>query len=157
VTATDGSTVYAATLATATTAVRSTSAGESTWTDVAIDARVKINGFVGFSSSYFAGVCARYQSSSNYACFALRSNGQVGFRVNGSNGAATNPPGGAITEGIWYSIRVVAIGPNITAFVNGTEIPAASRVTSGAPTSGSIALFAPATNAVFDDVRVTVP
>jgi hypothetical protein len=137
--------------------VRAASAGELTWTDVAIEARVKITSFAGSSSSYFAGVCARYQSSSAYACFMLRSNGQVGFRVNGTNTAASNPPSGSITEGTWYSIRVVAIGPNITAFVNGTEIGAASRVTSGAPTSGRIALFAPGTNAVFDDVRVTVP
>ena len=156
-TATDGSTVYAVTAAPPSSAVRVASAGESTWSDVAIDARVKVTGFAGTSSSYFAGVCARYQSSSNYACFTLRSNGQVGFRVNGSNTTATTPPGGTIATGTWYSIRVVAIGSNITAFVNGTEINAASRVTSGAPLNGSIALFAPGTNAVFDDVRVTVP
>jgi pectate lyase len=156
-TTTDGSTVYAATAAPATSTARLASAGESTWTDVQVDARVKITSFAGTSSAYFAGVCARYQSSSTYACFALRSNGQVMFRVNGANTAASNPPGGAITAGTWYSIRVVAIGSNITAFVNGSEIASASRVASGAPAQGSIALFAPGTNAVFDDVRVTVP
>jgi hypothetical protein len=156
-TTTDGSTVYAATAAQPSSVMRSATAGEPTWTDVTIDARVKITGFTGTSSGYFAGVCARYQSSSTYACFTLRSNGQVGFRVNGSNTVATNPPGGSIVENTWYSVRVVAIGSNITAFVNGTEIDAASRVTSGAPTSGRIALAAPGTNAVFDDVRVTAP
>jgi hypothetical protein len=124
---------------------------------VQIDARVKVNSFAGTSSGYYAGICARYQSDSNFACFALRSNGQVMFRVGSSNTAAANPPGGAIQEGTWYNVRVVARGANITAFINNQEIAAGSRVTSGAPTSGRIALACPATNAVFDDIVVTTP
>jgi hypothetical protein len=155
-TLTDGSTVYAATGAPANTSARSATAGDLSWTNVAVDARVKITSFVGFSSSYFAGLCVRYQSASSYACMALRSDGSVAFRVNGSN-TASYMPGGGITTGVWYTLRVVAIGNNITGYVNGAEVPASTRVTSGAPASGMIALSVPATNAVFDDVRVTVP
>jgi hypothetical protein len=161
-TAMDGSTVLGSTGATGSNANRSAVAGETTWTDVQIDARVKVTSFAGSSSGYYAGVCARYQSTSNYACFALRSNGQIMFKVNGSNGPAVDPSGGAIQEGTWYNVRVVARGANITAFLGTTtgnmvEIPMGSRVTSGAPTSGRIALVSPGTNAVFDDIVVTTP
>jgi hypothetical protein len=160
--ATDGSMVYSATGATASTNPwRAASAGDLTWTDVQIDARVKVTAFQGMSSGYYAGICARYQSATSFACFALRSNGQIMFRVGSSNTGATSPPGGNIVAGTWYNVRVVARGANITAFIGTgptlTEIAASSRVTSGAPTSGRIALAAPATNAVFDDVVVTTP
>lgn len=155
----DGSTVYGSTGATGSSAMRAAAAGEPSWTNVQIEARVKITRFAGTSSGYYAGVCARYQSTENYACFALRSNGQVMFRVNGSNTAATSAPGGAITENVWYNVRVVAVGSNITAFVNGTEIASNSRVTAsdGPPASGRIAVASPGTDAVFDDIVVTTP
>ena len=155
--ATDGSMVYAATGASASSTWRAAAAGEPSWTDVQIDARVKITSFAGMSTSYYAGICARYSSSSSYACFALRSQGQVSFRVNGNNTNSWNPPGGAITTGRWYTVRVIARGANITGFLDGTEIPTGSRVTSGAPASGRIALATPGTNAVFDDIVVTTP
>jgi hypothetical protein len=154
--ATDGSMVYAATGASATSTWRAAAAGQTTWTDVQFDARVKITSFEGMSTSYYAGICVRYTSNSSYACFALRSQGQVSFRVNGSNEASWNPPM-AITTGRWYTVRVIARGASITGFLDGTEIPSGSRVTSGAPASGRIALASPGTNAVFDDIVVTTP
>ena len=154
--ATDGSMVYAATGASATSTWRAGAAGETTWTDVQFDARVKITSFEGMSTSYYAGICVRYTSNSSYACFALRSQGQVSFRVNGSNEASWNPPM-AITTGRWYTVRVIARGASITGFLDGTEIPSGSRVTSGAPATGRIALACPGTNAVFDDVVVSTP
>ncbi len=158
----DGTTVLGSMGATGSSAMRSAAAGELTWTDVQIDARVKVTSFAGTSSGYYAGICARYQSTSSYACFALRSNGQVMFRVGSNNTGAANAPLGAIQEGAWYNVRVVARGANITAFIGTSmatmaEIPAGSRVTSGAPTSGRIALACPGTNAVFDDIVVTTP
>jgi hypothetical protein len=155
-TAMDGSTVYAATGASATSTWRAAAAGQTTWTDVDIQARVKITSFEGMSTSYYAAICARYTSNNSYACFALRSQGQVAFRVNGSNEASWNPPM-AITTGRWYTVRVVARGANITGYLDGTEIPSGSRVTGGAPASGRLALACPGTNAVFDDVVVRTP
>jgi 3-keto-disaccharide hydrolase len=155
--ATDGTMVYAATGAASNSTWRAAVAGEPTWTDVQIDARVKITSFPGSSTSYYAGICARYMSNSSYACFALRSDGKIAFRVNGSNTASATPPGGDIAAGTWYRVRVVARGANITAFINDVEIAAGSRVTSGAPASGRLALATPGTNAVFDDIVVTTP
>jgi hypothetical protein len=153
----DGSSVYGATNASANSTWRAAAAGETSWTDVQIDARVKVTSFAGSSTSYYAGVCARYTSNSSYACFALRSDGKIAFRVNGSNTSSATPPGGDIQEGTWYTIRVVARGAAITAFVNGTEIASGSRVTSGAPASGRLALAGPGTNVVFDDIVVSTP
>jgi hypothetical protein len=158
----DGSTVLGSTGAMGSNAMRSAAAGETTWTDVQIEARMKVTNFAGSSSGYYAGICARYQSASNYACFALRSDGKIMFKVNNSNGPAVDHSGGAIEEGTWYNVRVVARGANITAFLGTTtgnmvEIPANGRVTSGAPTTGRIALASPGANAVFDDVVVTTP
>ena len=153
----DGTTAYAGASAPSNTTWRAATAGEASWTDVQVDARVKPD-WVGSGSGYYAGVCVRYQSEDACACFALRSNGQVMFRVNNdTNTAAANPPGGAIMRNTWYNIRVVARGNAITAFVNGVEIQASSRVTSGAPASGRLALAAPGTNARFDDIVVTTP
>ncbi|HEX6277019.1 MAG TPA: LamG-like jellyroll fold domain-containing protein [Polyangiaceae bacterium] len=155
----DGSSVYAATGASANSTWRAGAAGQTSWTDVQIDARVKVTSFAGSSTSYYAGVCARYTSNSSYACFALRSDGKIAFRVNGSNTSSASPSGGDIQEGTWYTIRVVARGANITAFVNGTEIPSGSRVTSSEnpPATGRLALAAPGTNVVFDDIVVSTP
>jgi hypothetical protein len=96
-------------------------------------------------------------SNSSYACFALRSDGNISFRVSGSNTNSAAPPGGNIAAGNWYTVRVVARGGNITAFLNGTEIPSGSRVTSGAPAAGRVALATPGANAVFDGIVVTTP
>jgi len=155
--ATDGTMVYAATGASANSTWRAGAAGEPTWTDVQLDARVKVTSFAGMSTSYYAGVCVRYTSNSSYACFTLRSDGKIAFRVNGNNTASATPAGGDITPGTWYTVRVVARGANITAFLNGTEIAAGSRVTTGAPATGRIALAAPGTNVVFDDIVVSTP
>jgi hypothetical protein len=155
--ATDGTMVYAATGAASNSTWRAAVAGEATWTDVQIDARVKITSFPGSSTSYYAGICARYVSNSSYACFALRSDGKIAFRVSGRNTSAVDPSAGAIRAGTWYTVRVVARGANITAFLNGVEIPSGSRVTSGAPASGRLALATPGANAVFDDIVVTTP
>jgi pectate lyase len=152
----DGTTVYAATGASGSSTWRAAAAGETSWTDVEIQARVKITSFEGMSTSYYAAICARYTSNSSYACFALRSQGQVAFRVNNNNEDSWSPPM-AITTGRWYTVRVIARGANITGFLDGTEIPANSRVTSGAPASGRLAIACPGTNAVFDDIVVTTP
>jgi hypothetical protein len=149
--------VYSATGSASNTNWRVAYAGEPSWTDVQVEARVRVD-WIGSGSGYYGGICVRYQSEDATACFALRSNGQVMFRVNNDmNTAAANPPGGAIAENTWYNIRVVARGANITAFVNNMEIMSGSRVTSGAPAMGRIALACPGTNAMFDDVVVTTP
>jgi hypothetical protein len=155
--ATDGSMVYGSTGAAGNSTWRAAVAGDAAWTDVQIDARVKVTSFAGMSTSYYAGICARYVSNTSYACFALRSDGKIAFRVSGNNTNSVDPMGGAIAAGAWYTVRVVARGANVTAFLNGNEIPAGSRVTSGAPAAGKIAFACPGTNIVFDDVVVTTP
>jgi pectate lyase len=155
--ATDGSMVYASSGASANSTWRAAVAGQTSWTDVQIDARVKITSFPGSSTSYYAGVCARYTSDADYACFALRSDGKIAFRVSGSNTNAADPSTGAIRAGTWYTVRVIARGATVTAFLNNVEIPSGSRVTSGAPAAGRIALGCPGANAVFDDVVVSTP
>ena len=131
---------------------RFSSAGDGDWTDVSVEARVKVLAFNGSSSSYFAGVYARVQSASTYYSFALRSDGKVSIRKSSSNLGSSVDAG--ITEGEWYDIRFVARGSTLTGYVNGMQV---TTVTDSSITSGAIGVGTRNTSARFDDVVVTVP
>ena len=131
---------------------RFSSAGDAEWTDVSVEARVKVTAFNGSSSSYFAGVYARIQSASNYYSFALRSDGKVSIRKGGSNLGSAEDAG--IVEGEYFDVKFVARGSTLTGFVNGTQV---TEVTDASIPSGAIGVGTRNTSAMFDDVLVTIP
>lgn len=128
------------------------SAGSDSWADVSVEARVKITAFAGQSSSYFAGVYARVQSATNYYAFALRSDGKVSLRKNGSNLGSSEDAG--IVEGTYYDVRFVVSGSTLTGYIDGQQI---ATVTDTSIPSGVIGVGTRNASAMFDDVRVTVP
>jgi pectate lyase len=131
---------------------RFSAAGDASWTDVSVEARVKVISFNGSSSSYFAGVYARIQSASNYYSFALRSDGKVSIRKTSSNLGSSVDAG--IVEGEWFDVRFVVRGSTLTGYVNGTQI---ATVTDSSIPSGAIGVGTRNTSAMFDDVVVSVP
>ena len=155
--ATDGSMVYRSTNAAQNSTFHGTTAGENAWTNVRFQARVKVNSFAGSASDRYAGICVRYRDASNYYCLALRSNDhRVAFRKReGGSGTNTSASSTTFMDNTWYTVRVEAVGANITAFVNDVQIEAGSRITDATVTSGRIALASPGANATFDDVVVT--
>lgn len=152
---TDGSTVYESANAAPSSTFHAASAGDLAWTDVRVEARVKIVSLTGASSSYFAGICARFQDLDNYQCLALRSDDRACIRSRYAGISDNSPvtPSGTVMVGTWYDLRIDAIGPVVTAYIDGVEIGTAPDYV----LSGGIALASPGVNAVFDDVRVTVP
>jgi hypothetical protein len=158
----DGSKVYKQGVSQGNSTVHLSAAGDVSWTNIVIEAKVKPM-FGGSSSSYFAGVCARVKDADNFYCAALRSDGKFGIRArtggNGTNlSAAVNVMPTDITSNKWYTVKLRVVGSSIegsvvgpagesaTATANDCEIPA-----------GGVGLAAAGMSAEFDDVKVTVP
>jgi hypothetical protein len=137
--------------------------GSRVWTDVSIEAKVRILSIGGSSSSNFAGVCARFSDLDNFYCAGLRTDGRIGFRsrVGGTSttlgSAITVTP--AITTNVWYTIRLEVRGTTLNAFYNGSATPVDTYaiLPSECIASGGVALAVSNVTAEFDDVKVTVP
>lgn len=128
-------------------------AGNGSWGDQTISARIKPLSFTGSSSSYFAGLCGRVADASNFYCVALRSDGKLSIR---DGGGAIGTPGSVssnIATGTWYTVKLEIIGTTINAYLNGTLVDTA--VASIA--KGGVGLAVENTDAEFDDVTVTAP
>ena len=158
--ATDGSNVYD--LSCLMSKVFLAAAGDVTWTNVIVQARVKILSFNGSSSSYYAGLCARVQDANNYYCVTLRSDGNVAIRgdIAGSSNSIGSSNSYGVVTGTWYTVQLEIVGSTITASINGTPVlpkcgdPA---ITDASLASGGIALIVDNAEAEFDDVTVSVP
>ena len=83
-------------------------AGDITWTNVIVQARIKILSFNGSSTSYYAGLCARVQDANNYYCVTLRSNGSVSIRgdIGGSSNSIGSSNSYGVVTGTWYTVQL---------------------------------------------------
>lgn len=156
---TDGTSVYD--LADPMSKVFLAAAGDVAWTNVVVQARVKIVSWAGSSSSDYAGVCARMADADNYTCFTLRGDGKVALRedVAGSSGSVGSSVAASLTAGTWYKVTLQIAGNSVTASLDDMMVLPKSGDTAAAPGSatGGIALVADNAEAEFDDVKVTVP
>ncbi len=158
--ATDGSSVYD--LACPMSKVFLAAAGDLTWTDLIVQARIKIVSFNGSSSSYYAGLCARVQDANNYYCVTLRSDTKVAIRgdIGGSSNSIGSSNSYGVATGVWYTVQLEVVGSTITASINGTPVLPKSgdpAITDASLTSGGIALIVDNAEAEFDDVSATTP
>jgi hypothetical protein len=152
--ATDGSKIYKQ--GNAVPAFRVAVAGNAAWTNVAIEARVKILGFAGQANPEVVGIYARFKDANNHYYAALRSDGKVGIRtkINGSNDTPGNNADVGLVADTWYTIKFVVVGPTLTAYVNGAM---KNTITDATIASGAIAIGGINSTAEFDDIKVTVP
>lgn len=152
--ATDGSSVLSQT--TLDSDVRLAVAGESSWTDQIVEARMKITSFPGSSTSYYAAVYARAQDADNCYFLAMQSNGEAKIkkRAGGSESSISGSGQIDVTTGVWYTVRLHAVGSVLTAYVDDQPV-----VTGSDPTfsSGMAGVGTRNGAAVFDDVLVTTP
>lgn len=156
---TDGTKVYD--LADPTSKPFLAAAGDLAWTNVVVQARVKIISWAGSSSSDYAGICARLTDIDNYTCFTLRGDTKVALRenVSGSSGSVGSSVTANLTTGTWYTVTLSIEGNSVTASLNGTPILPKTGDAPAAPGSanGGIALVVDNAEAEFDDLKVTVP
>jgi pectate lyase len=151
---TDGTKVYKQ--GNAAPAFRVAVAGSAAWTNVAIEARVKILSFAGQANPEVVGLYARFKDMNNHYYAALRSDGKLGIRtkINGSNNTPGNNADAGFVVGTWYTIKFVAVGSTLTAYVDGVM---KNTITDAAIASGAVAIGGINSTAEFDDVKVTVP
>jgi pectate lyase len=122
-------------------------AGNLAWTNVTMQARVRVNTF-GSNSSRAAGITARAQSSANSYALALTPS-TVELR-RGSNLLAS--AAFSVSVGTWYTLRLEAFGSSLRGFVNGAQLLSISDSNFATGRVGFIAKYAAAS---FDDVVVT--
>ena len=131
-------------------------AGDVAWRDVVVEADMKILAFNGSSSSYMAGLCVRVKDAQNFYLIGVRSNdGKLGLRRyadGGTNLVQSDDDQG--TTGVWYRLKVEAIGSTLTAYLDGTMM---FRETDATHESGAIALCTVRASASFDNVSVRTP
>jgi hypothetical protein len=131
-------------------------AGEVSWRDVVVEADMKLLAFNGSSSSYMAGLCVRVKDAKNFYLIGLRSNdNKLGLRRYADD--ATNLVQSDFNEGktgVWYHLKVEAIGSTLTAYLDGALM---FSETDDTLANGGIALCTVRASASFDNVRVTAP
>ncbi|MEV4479010.1 pectate lyase [Micromonospora coxensis] len=125
-------------------------AGQTSWTDYQVQARVRPDGFG--SSSALVGLAARSSSSTKMYRLALLGSGRAELQaVNGSQITAIGSASVGASAGTWYTLRIEAVGSTIRGFVNGTQIASGSNSLVGAGRIGLVTAYAKGS---FDDVAV---
>jgi hypothetical protein len=140
-------------------------AGEIGWTNVTIEARVKVTNFGGTSSSYCGGLIARWRGSSNPNYQAnLCANGTVGiYKDGGPIDESTGTKNVGIVANTWYTLKFKVAGAagKVALSLSVNEVQAISITdtdTSAAVESGYVALGSKKTLTMeFDDVKVSIP
>jgi len=137
-------------------ALRVSSAGDSNWTEQALEVRVKVLTFGGSTTADLALMAVRFRDADDFYYAALRADGKVVLkaRLNGVDSSLGASVSAGITAGTWYTVRVVATGSTLSLYLDGSL---QQSVTGVLITSGSVALGSSNATAEFDDVRVTVP
>ncbi|MEU6077901.1 family 16 glycoside hydrolase [Micromonospora sp. NPDC047074] len=125
-------------------------AGQTSWTDYQVQARVKPLSFG--SSNSLVGLAARSTSSTKMYRLALLGSGRAELQaVNGSQITSLGSAFLGVAAGSWYALRIEAAGSTIRGFVNGTQVGSG---TSSLASAGRIGLITSYASGRFDDVAV---
>ncbi|GIF66779.1 hypothetical protein Ais01nite_48140 [Asanoa ishikariensis] len=126
-------------------------AGTASWTDYAVQARVRPVAFNG--SNRFVAVLARVQSSTSYYYLALRSNNTVELKkLVGGSSTTLDTASVGVSAGSFYTLRLEVAGSTLRGYVNGALLAEASD---SQWSSGRVGVATFYTSASFDDVAVT--
>lgn len=110
--------------------------------------------YSGASSTYVAGVVARFADDKNYYGTMIWGSGLVGIRSRVEGAGSDGADGGMtpLIAGQWYTIGIQIMGSTIQALLNGEVV---GTVLSEKLTSGTVGLATYGMQARFDDVEVT--
>jgi hypothetical protein len=140
-----------------TSSLHAAAAGNVAWTNIAIEAKVKVLTAGCTSSSCFAGPCVRFANPQNYYCAVIRGDGRFGIRArlndSGTSLVASTSSAGTLALNTWYTVKIAINGPNMMANVNGSTFMITA--TDSTIAAGGVALIAIDDTAEFDDVLVT--
>jgi hypothetical protein len=136
---------------------RVSAAGDENWTDQVVEAKVKVLAFTGQSTSYLAGVYARFKDLDNHYYVGLQSNGELKIKKKfaGSNTSISSSAPTAIAVNTWYVVKLEVIGSTLKAYLDGTLVLTVTD-TDSVIDRGGIALGTKNATAMFDDVKVTI-
>jgi hypothetical protein len=131
-------------------------AGDPSWDDQVVEAKVNVNAFAGATASDLAGICARVSVPGDYYLLSLRGDGRmdIGRVSNNLETILTTTSTPVITASIWYTVRLAALGSNLYGYLNGDLILAA---VDASYRTGEIGVQVDGALAQFDDVIVTTP
>ncbi len=126
-------------------------AGSTSWTDYAVEARIKPLSFNG--TDRFVALLARAQGSTSYYYLTLRSSNKIELKklVSGSSTTLASKTF-TVTPGTWYTVRLEAVGTSLAAYVNGTLQLTATDSQFSSGNIGGATFYA---SAEFDDFVVT--
>ncbi|HYH05085.1 MAG TPA: family 16 glycoside hydrolase [Bacillota bacterium] len=124
--------------------------GQSSWANYTVQAKVKVLSFNG--TDRFAGVCARYTSTSNFYFARLVSSNRLEIAKKvGGNVNVLASKAFTVTTGNWYTLGLTVNGTTLSCSVNGTtELTA----TDSSLSSGKIGITTMNASAEFDDIAV---
>ncbi|GAB3439308.1 hypothetical protein GCM10027436_21340 [Actinophytocola sediminis] len=125
-------------------------AGSSSWTDYAVQARVKALSFNG--SDRFVALLARAQSATSYYYLSVRSGNTVQLKklVDG-RGSTLASAALTVSTNSWYTLRIEVSGSTLRGYVDGNLVATA---TDSQFSSGQTGLATFNATASFDDVSV---
>ena len=138
------------------TLFRVSAAGDVGWTDQVVEARIKVLGFQGSGSSYYAAVYGRFKDMDNHYYMSIDSYGKIKIRKKsfGNNTSITSEAPVVAALNTWYTFKLEILGSSLKAYVDGTPVLVA---TDADVASGGVAVGTKNASAEFDDVRVSVP
>ena len=135
---------------TSTSATARALAGDPTWTDSAVQARVKPLAFNGADRP--VSVLIRAKNTSNFISMSLRSSGRVELaKVTGGTSTTLAFSSVEVTAGTWRTLRLEAFGTALRGYLDGRLI---LRALDSSPAAGRIGLGTLNASAEFDDVLV---
>lgn len=125
-------------------------AGQASWTDYAVQARVKPVSYNG--SDRVVALASRASGATKMYRLALINANRVELQaMNGSSITVIGSASLAVSTGTWYTLRIEASGTMLRGFVNGAQVAAG---TDSMTSVGRVALFTEYASARFDDVVV---
>jgi hypothetical protein len=148
---TDGSRVFRQSGTSADSRARAGSTGSTPWTNYSVQARVKPIAFNG--ANRYVGLIARATNSNHFYYLALQNGNQLVLaKRDGDTSTTLSSKSFTVTTGTFYTLRIVAQGSSLTAFVNGTQQLTATDTQFSSGAIGVASFFA---SGSFDDVVVT--
>ncbi|AUS96050.1 hypothetical protein CDQ84_03100 [Clostridium thermosuccinogenes] len=128
-------------------------AGESTWDDYTVEAKIKVDSWEGTNSR--AGIVARRQNSSNYYhMFYSKSDSKISiYKLQGANHTllASSNVIPAPSTGVYHTYKFEVSGNILKAYLDGQLMATATDDTF---TTGNIACYTHFQKAFFDDIKV---
>jgi pectate lyase len=126
-----------------------TYAGDQSWSDYTVKAKIKVEDFNGSNRALLAG---RYQDGNNYYAASLTGNNKLEIlRKAGGSTSTIASKTYSLSTGQWYEVQLVMTGSTIQMFVDG-ELEL--EVNDNAISSGGIGLVGRKAKVKYDDVLV---